>query len=118
MKVNSGDNVTLAIIAENEPEKNHILVNYGHAGGRWQIHSSKGPVFEFLNRLAVINRNGPVARFYTTKSVVHGGMSGGPVVNSDGHVVGLVSHKSTDNNNPLTYIASLPELKRILNHNQ
>lgn len=103
------DGETILDIAENPPEVGDKVINKGHPHNLWTCHMCEGEVKD----IATFTREGKyTSNQYVTKSHVIEGMSGGPVLNEAGQVVGLISARSNDFKQ--AFCPTLEQIKDIL----
>lgn len=105
---------TLLKLSNISPTIGDKLTNKGHPKGAWDCHSSPGELTRVANvtRQRFNSEEKMTSRQYITKANVTVGMSGGPVLNKMGEVVGLISAKSLDSTT--AYCPTLEQIKDIL----
>lgn len=108
------DGESLLKVADEQPVVGDKVVNKGHPEGKWQCHMCPGEIQSIVKvtRQRYKSEEKLTSEQYITKSHVIPGMSGGPVLNENGEVVGLISAKSLDSKK--AYCPTLEQIKDIL----
>ena len=85
-------NEQIATFGNTEPNIGDVISHYGHPKGMWTVHFNAGKVTKIYG-LENPPKSGHKIRTYFVPTLVHRGMSGGPIFNKDDKVVGMIYKK-------------------------
>ena len=99
-------------LAEEKPQEGDIIKCVGFPFAKWQVHSSSG---KLLGEAKWRNNLGEERNKYEIKAMVHPGMSGGPLLNEEGKVCGVIIEKTVDGYPVRTFGSCLQQIKSVIN---